>query len=211
VEIETFRQEDFSRVDDSSDVEFYALPRLVVHIDEGAIEAARHLYLELLPKAAALLDLMSSYRSHLPAELAWTRLVGLGMNAEELRANDQLTEIVVHDLNADPRLPFNDCEFSGAVMTVSAQYLTRPVEAFQEVRRILRPGAPFVLTYSNRMFPTKAVRIWRELGDRDRATLIATYFKHAGGFGTAQAKDCTIQRTDGSYNDPLYGVWAYRE
>ena len=173
----------FQREDESPDALFYAAPRLLVHIDDYAIEAARRTYAQLLPREGAILDLMSSYRSHMPPELAWRRLAGLGLNEVELRENDQLTEFAVKDLNADPVLPYGDAEFDGAVVTVSVQYMTRPVEIFREVCRVLRPGAPFVVTYCNRMFPTKAVRIWRALDDRERAKLIATYFNLAGGFG----------------------------
>jgi SAM-dependent methyltransferase len=206
-----FRPEFFERDDESSDGLFYVTPRLLVHIDEAAIEAARRAYGELLPRSAALLDLMSSYKSHLPGDLEWNRLSGLGMNEVELRENNQLTDFVVHDLNIAPRMPYGDALFDGAVVTVSVQYLTRPVEVFRDVARVLRPGAPFVVTYSNRMFPTKAVRIWRSLDDRDRATLIATYFQQAGGFGDVQARDCSIRPSEGGgYNDPLFAVWAHR-
>ena len=147
---------------------------------------------------------MSSYKSHMPLDLEWTRLCGLGMNEEELRANHQLTDYVVHDLNADPVLPFATDEFVGAVVTVSVQYLKHPVEIFREVARVLQPGAPFILTYSSRAFWTKAVRIWQALDDRERAGLIGTYFKYAGGFG-----DVTMEnRTIASAGDPLFAVWA---
>jgi SAM-dependent methyltransferase len=179
-----------------------------VHIDAQAIEAARRLYAEVLPKNAALLDLMSSYRSHLPPELVWVRLAGLGMNEIELRENDQLTEYAVKDVNADPLLPYGDAEFDGAVATVSIQYLTQPLDVFREVARVLRPGAPFVVTYSNRMFPTKAVRIWRALDDRERAGLIGAYFKHSGGFGDAIVEDRTTD--DGTPHDPIFAVWAHK-
>jgi SAM-dependent methyltransferase len=198
----------FDRVDASPDPEFYAQPRLLAHIDELAIAAVRQVYAELLPKRAAILDLMSSYLSHMPPELAWTRLCGLGLNEVELQRNGQLTDYVVHDLNAEPRLPFVDGEFDAAVVTVSVQYMTRPVETFREVARVLRAGSPFVLTYSNRMFPTKAVQIWRELNDRDHANLIGAYFRHAGGFDTPQAADRTLASDE--YHDPLFAVWAYR-
>lgn len=196
----------FEREDDSPDALFYAQPRLLVHIDDYAIEAASKLYSELLPRRGAILDLMSSYKSHMPPELEWTRLCGLGMNDEELRANDQLTEYLVHNLNAKPALPFRDGEFDGAVVTVSVQYMTKPLEAFREVCRVLKPGAPFIVTYSNRMFPTKAVRIWRALDDRERAGLIISYFKYAGGFGEASAENRSID--SGADNDPLFAVWA---
>ncbi len=203
-----FKPSYFQRENESPDQLFYVQPRLVVHIDEHAIEAARRLYAELLPQGGAFLDLMSSYRSHMPPELRWSRLAGLGLNEVEMRENDQLTERVVHDLNSDPHLPYGDQEFDAAVVTVSVQYLTKPVEVFQEARRVLKPDAPFIVTYSNRMFPTKAVRIWRALDDWERATLIAAYFRTAGGYGRITAENRTI--TSGVYNDPLYAVWARR-
>lgn len=201
-----FKPSFFEREDESTDGLFYAEPRLVVHIDEYAIEAARRLYGELLPAKAPLLDLMSSYRSHMPPELNWTRLAGLGMNEAEMKANDQLTEYAVRDLNAEPELPYGDAEFAGAVVTVSVQYLTKPLEVFREVARVLQPGAPFVVTYSNRMFPTKAVRIWRALDDRERGGLIGAYFKRAGGFDEITAEDRSID--SGRGNDPLFAVWG---
>ncbi len=204
----SFKPEFFQRQDESPDPHFYVEPRLVTHIDEYAIEAARRLYAELFPPGGAVLDLMSSYRSHLPPGLPLARVAGLGMNAVELRENPQLTEFTVHDLNADPTLPYGDQEFDAALVTVSVQYMTRPLDTFREVCRVLRPGAPFVVTYSNRLFPTKAVRIWTALDDRERAGLITAYFNNAGGFGEPTAEDRSID--SGSYNDPLYAVWARR-
>ena len=203
-----YKPEFFRREDESPDSIFYVEPRLLVHIDDFAIAAAGDLYAELLPPQAAILDLMSSYRSHLPLALAPARLVGVGMNEVELRNNDQLTEHLVTDLNRDPALPFGDGEFDGAVVTVSVQYMTQPVEIFREVGRVLKPGAPFIVTYSNRMFPTKAVRIWRALDDHERAALIGTYFRHAACFGEVTAEDRTM--ADGPPHDPLLAVWAHR-
>jgi len=202
-----FQPSFFEREDASSDERFYAEARLVVHIDEQAIEAARRLYAELLPPGGAVLDLMSSWRSHLPETHVPRRVVGLGMNDAEMRANPQLSEHVVHDLNRDPRLPFAAREFDAAVVSVSVQYLTQPVAVFREVRRVLRDGAPFVVTYSNRMFPTKAVRVWRALDDRERAVLVRAYFREAGGWGPVTAEDRSAGGGDG---DPLFAVWACR-
>ncbi len=203
-----FKPSFFERIDAAADPLFYIQPRLLVHIDDYAIESARSLYGELLPAGGDVLDLMSSYRSHIPPELRLRRLAGLGMNETELRENDQLTDHVVHDINASPRLPYGDAEFDGAVVTVSVQYMTRPVEIFRDVGRVLKPGAPFVVTYSNRMFPTKAVHIWRALDDRERAVLIRAYFRESGGFGEATAEDRTMD-VDVPH-DPLFAVWARR-
>ena len=144
----------------------------------------------------------------MPPELEWTRLAGLGLNETEMRENPQLTDYAVHDLNANPTLPYDDAEFDGAVVTVSVQYMTKPVEIFRDVGRVLKPGAPFIVTYSNRMFPTKAVRIWMSLDDRERAALIGVYFRQAGNFGDVHAEDRSID--SGGYNDPLFAVWARR-
>lgn len=200
----------FTREDPSPDPDFYAEPRFTVHIDEWAIEAVTDAYRNLLPAGGKILDLMSSWRSHLPVDVSFSYVVGLGMNAEEMADNPQLCDYVVQDLNAGPdRLPFEDEEFDGAVVTVSVQYLTRPVHTFGEVWRVLKPGAPLVVTYSNRCFPTKAVRAWLATNETQHANLIASYFNSSGGWSTVNALDAT-RRTEGQYRDPLYVVWAHK-
>jgi SAM-dependent methyltransferase len=195
----------FERMDDSTDALFYAAPRKVVHIDDGAIAAAGQAIAATLPADGVLLDLMSSWRSHLPAGFAKKKLIGLGLNAEEMADNPDLDEYIVHDLNATPRLPFPDEVFDGAVVTVSIQYMIRPLETFAEVSRILKPAAPFLVLFSNRMFPTKAVRIWQSLRDGQRASLIRAYFQHAGGFDEPEFRDFSLQP---GICDPLFAVWA---
>ena len=201
-----FQPEHFRRQDERDDRLFYVMPRLVTHIDDHAIEAVRRLYAELLPRDAMVLDLMSSWKSHLPEEPPRRRTVGLGMNAPELRENDQLDGWLVHDLNRCPQLPFRDAAFDAVVLAVSVQYLTRPVEVFAEVRRVLRPDGPFVITYSNRLFPEKAVSIWSACDMEQRARLIATYLGRAGGWGEVNAQDRSPR--PGFPADPLYAVWA---
>ena len=121
--------------------------------------------------------------------------------------NPDLDGHVVHDLNVNPRLPFSDETFDGAVVTVSIQYMTRPLETFAEVARVLKPGAPFLVLYSNRMFPTKAVRIWQSLRDGQRTSLIRAYFEHAGGFDAPEFRDFSPHP---GIADPLFAVWARR-
>lgn len=198
----------FRRQDESPDPEFYREPRLTVHIDDAAIGAVTAAYAELLPPDGAVLDLMSSWRSHLPAGNGYAEVIGLGMNAEEMADNPQLDAAVLHDLNAGPPLPFSDGRFDGAVCTVSVQYLTRPVATFAEVNRVLRPGAPFILTYSNRCFPTKAIAAWLATTDQQHANIIATYFHESGGWGEVYAQDRS-PRGPGA-NDPLFVVWAFK-
>jgi SAM-dependent methyltransferase len=196
----------FRREDESPDPLFYVEPRFLVHIDDAAIAAVTEAYRELLPAGGRILDLMSSWRSHLPPDVAFVEVVGLGLNAEEMADNPQLDRHVVHDLNAGQVLPFADAAFDGAVCTVSIQYMTRPVETFAQVNRVLTAGAPFILTYSNRCFPTKAIAAWLATNDTQHANIIATYFHESGGWGDVYARDRS-PRTSG-FADPLYVVWA---
>jgi SAM-dependent methyltransferase len=149
---------------------------------------------------------MSSWRSHWPDGFPKQRLVGLGLNAEEMADNPDLDAYVVHDLNAVPRLPFEDDTFDAAVLTVSVQYLTQPILVFRDVNRILRPGGPFAVIFSNRMFPTKAVAIWRALNDQQHGELVAAYFHHASNFVDLDTQNRTPFGL--TYNDPVYIVMA---
>ena len=170
----------FDKLDPGDDGDFYAPPRLVTHIDEGAVAALTGFYREVLTPGDRVLDLMSSWVSHLPDEMALSEVVGHGMNAEELAANPRLTRAFVQDLNREPRLPLDDARFDAALCCVGVQYLQRPVEVFAEVARVLRPGAKLVVSFSNRCFPTKAMAIWRALDAEGHARLVQLYLERAG-------------------------------
>ena len=170
----------FRREDESRDPLFYEQSRLVVHIDQLAVESIRQYLGQRLPGSGLILDLMSSWRSHFPVDSGLRHVVGLGLNAEEMNQNPQLTECLLHDLNANPRLPFKEDIFDSAVVTVSIQYVTNPLRIFRDMLRVLKNEASFHVIYSNRMFPTKAVQIWRMLDDQDRGELIKQYFEKSG-------------------------------
>lgn len=199
----------FRRQDESDDSLFYTVPRKVVHIDDYAIAALTDLYRELLQDGDTILDLMSSWRSHLPPELRPARTVGLGMNAEEMAENPQLDEWLLHDLNHEPALPFNDGIFDAALCAVSVQYMTRPLETFAEVRRLLKPGGIFAVSFSNRCFPTKAVSGWLYGGDQQHLGVVQSYFEASAGWRDIHTEDRTPQRERG-LQDPLFAAWAYK-
>jgi SAM-dependent methyltransferase len=192
----------FDRLDPSPDAGFYVPPRLVTHIDDAAIAAVGALYDELRVDGSVL-DLMSSWVSHFAA--APRELVGLGMNAAELAANPALTASVVRDLNAEPVLPFEDGRFDDAVCCVSVDYLVRPLEVFAEVARVLRPGGRFVCTFSNRCFPTKAIRGWLATDDAGHVAIVRRYFELTPAFGPATTE---LRTPAGGPGDPLWAVWA---
>ena len=193
----------FDRFDPAPDPAFYAAPRFVTHIDDGAIAAIGALYAELGLDGGRVLDLMSSWISHF--DVPPDELVGLGMNAEELRANPALADHVVQDLNADPALPFADDAFDHAVCAVSVDYLTRPLEVFAEVARVLRPGGVFACTFSNRCFPTKAIRGWMATDDAGHVAIVRRYFELTPGFAPPSSDLRTPAQAAG---DPLWAVWA---
>ena len=190
----------FDKADPTPDAAFYDFPRFVTHIDEGAIAAVTQAYRQALPAGGAVLDLMSSWVSHLPEEVAYASVTGHGMNAEELAANPRLSRWFVQDLNAEPTLPLETDSYDAACLCVSVQYLQRPVEVFREVARVLRPAAPFVVSFSNRCFPTKAVAIWQSLSGPDQQRLVGAYMR-AAGFATVAGQAVTPAR-----GDPLWIV-----
>lgn len=193
----------FDRTDGSPDAVFYLPERLVTHIDPGAIAAVGELYAEI-GLTGDVLDICSSWISHFRAPPR--RLVAMGMNEMELRANDMATSWVVRDLNVDPALPFDDASFEAVTCCVSVDYLTRPLDVFAEVARVLRPGGPFVVTFSNRCFPTKAIRGWLLTDDEGHCAIVDTYFDLTDGFEPAEVE----LRNPAGRGDPLYAVVARR-
>ncbi len=194
----------FGRQDESNDEFFYSQPRRVVHIDDNAIETVSALFRDFIPSDSVVLDFMSSWRSHWPYGHLKRRLVGLGMNAEEMLDNPDLDEYVIQNVNDDPVLPFDDEYFDAVVITVSVQYLTQPVAVFKEINRILKTGGIFIVSFSNRMFPTKAVNIWRSLDGAGHLDLVSSYMEYAEGFG--DVKGGLANAKDSPPHDPLYVV-----
>jgi hypothetical protein len=170
----------FAKLDAEEDEIFYEPARLVCHIDDGAIAVLTEFYRKVLPAGGVLLDLMSSWVSHLPPEIHYAEVIGHGMNAQELAANPRLSRWFVQNFNRDPILPLADDSIDAAMICVSIQYLERPVEVLREVARVLRPGGPLVIGFSNRCFWTKAVAVWRALDDNGHAELVEHYLRHAG-------------------------------
>ena len=195
--------EAFRRYDETLDEEFYETPRFVTHIDDRAIAAVTQLYREHFPPDGAILDLMSSWVSHLPPEVTYRRVVGLGMNEIELKENPRLDEYVVQNLNRNLRLPFGDGEFDGAGICVSIDYLIQPVEVLREVGRILKAGSPLIVTFSNRCFADKAVAVWLQLDDQGRVRLVEECLREAGNFENVRGLDRSLGRM---FSDPLYAV-----
>ena len=191
----------FQRQDETDDASFYRFPRLVQHIDDGAIAAVTALYRQWLPGNLAILDLMSSWISHLPEDVEYSRVAILGMNQQELAANPRADDYKVHDLNIHPALPYNNNEFDAATICVSIDYLTQPVAVLAELNRVIKPGGVLLVSFSNRCFPTKAVAVWLQLSGPARGQLIAHWIDQAGGFTQADVLNLSPES-----GDPLFSV-----
>jgi SAM-dependent methyltransferase len=191
----------FTRLDEGDDLAFYSFPRLVHHIDEVAVAALTATYRQLIPPDSAILDLMSSWVSHLPDELPAREVIGHGMNEEELAANPRLTRWFIQDLNRDQALPIDSDSLDAVLCCVGMQYLQHPIDVAREVRRILKPGGRFLVSFSNRCFWTKAVEIWRKLSDHGHNNLVRWYLEQAG-FSDIES----FVPSDGSKGDPMIVV-----
>ncbi len=195
----------FRRHDEGPDAQFYAVPRADSHLDATGDSVLASWYDELIPPHGLVLDLFAGAVSHLPERCQ--TVAGVGLDRHALARNRQLSELHVLDLNAQPVLPFATGSLAAAVCTVSVQYLTRPIETVREVGRCLRPGAPFAIAFSNRMFPSKAVLCWRASDDAAHLRLVQGYLRAAGGFGDVASRS----HVDGGDEDPLYLLWAYAD
>ncbi|PKU66816.1 uncharacterized protein LOC110116116 [Dendrobium catenatum] len=207
-----FKDEDFSRFDESLDSLFYSEPRFVTHIDDPAISALTKFYSKVFPPSntpgVCLLDLCSSWVCHYPAGYKQDRIVGMGMNEDELKKNPVLTEYIVRDLNVNPKLPFEDNSFDVITNVVSVDYLTKPIDVFKEMQRILKPEGLAIMSFSNRCFWTKAISIWTSTGDADHAWIVGSYFHYAGGFEPPVAVDIS---PNPGHSDPMYIVYSRKK
>jgi len=211
-----FSDAPFARQDEADDGHFYERPRLVQHLDAAARAVISRLYGELIRPGADVLDLMGSWVSHLPDGLSVGILTVLGMNLEELAANPRATERVIHDLNHDPHLPLPDGRYDAVICTASVEYLVQPFDVFAEAARVLKPGGVFAVTFSNRWFPPKAIRVWQLLHEFERMGMVLEYFIKTGqytGLQTCSLRGLPRPEDDKyygqiSYADPVYAVWG---
>jgi SAM-dependent methyltransferase len=215
-----FADRAFSRVDESEDSVFYSRDRFVSHLDDLALKTIEDLIGELIvEKNPVILDLMAGWDSHIPKRVIPEKVVGLGLNGNELSQNEVLSEALIHDLNKKSSLPFQGQIFDAVINTVSVDYMTNPIEVFRDVGRILKPGGLFLVIFSNRMFPQKAVKVWRESSEEERVLLVEEFFKEAGAFemptvfvskGKPRPEEDKYAHL-GIPSDPVYAVYADRK
>lgn len=203
-----YSKEDFARRDEQNDAVFYDQARLVYHIDEPCVEALTTYYSETIKDGEDVLDICSSWVSHYPNDWKGGKVVGLGMNEEELSQNPQLTDFVVQDLNFEPKFPFEDASFDKVTCVVSIDYLNKPLEVVKEIGRVLRPGGEAIISMSNRCFPSKAFHIWLNTEDMEHIFIVGSFFHYSGLFEPPTSED---RCPNPGRSDPLYIVKATKK
>ncbi|MGK7890121.1 MAG: class I SAM-dependent methyltransferase [Leptolyngbyaceae cyanobacterium] len=205
-----------TKLDESDDNLFYDYPRFVTHVDDGFIQQLTDLYRDRLSPNTTILDMMSSWVSHLPDDVEFASVIGHGMNEQELARNPRLESYVVQNLNHDPTLPFVDQQFDAVLNAVSVQYLQEPEKIFAEIHRVLKPGGIAIISFSNRMFYQKAIQAWRDGTERQRVFLVQKYFRAVEGFSTPgvvanqSSTSAILQMLGLGGGDPFYAVLAQR-
>jgi Methyltransferase domain len=210
------KPEQRSKLDESNDNDFYAYPRFVTHVDQGFIDQLTGLYRERLKPDTRILDMMSSWVSHLPEEMNFSHVEGHGMNEEELAKNLRLDHYFLQNLNLNPKLPLEDLSFDAVLNTVSVQYLQYPEAIFSEIRRILKPNGIAIISFSNRMFYQKAIGLWRDSSEKSRLEIVKRYFQNVPGFSQPEIISNTsnlpsfLQMIGITGSDPFYAVISHR-
>jgi SAM-dependent methyltransferase len=203
-----------TKQDESNDLLFYDTPRFVTHVDDHFIQQLTDLYRDRLHANTRILDLMSSWVSHLPDDIEFAHIEGHGMNAEELAKNPRLDHYFLQNLNQNQLFPLPDQSFDAVLNTVSVQYLQHPEAIFAEIYRILKPNGIAIISFSNRMFPHKAIAAWRDGSETDRINLVKAYFAQIPGFSPAEViarPTPAMLQMLGIGNDPFYAVLATRQ
>ncbi|KAL1520038.1 hypothetical protein AB1Y20_023515 [Prymnesium parvum] len=176
-----YSRQDLTPLMAGNDRLFYLMPKLVQHAGEECRAALTDFYAAVLPQHDGdVLDLCSSWTSHYPAAWKGRRVVALGLNPIELMLNPSKTEWRVQDLNSEPKLPFDDGSFEVITNSLSVDYLTKPVEVFAEMARVLKPGGVACCAFTNRCFPTKVVPIWtKPFTEENHARIVGSYFHYS--------------------------------
>ncbi|MEM8721860.1 MAG: class I SAM-dependent methyltransferase [Cyanobacteria bacterium P01_G01_bin.39] len=211
------RPEQRSKLDDANDLYFYDAPRFVTHVDTSFIERLTNLYRDRLQPDSRILDLMSSWVSHLPEDISFEHVEGHGMNEAELAKNKRLDSYFVQNLNQNPKLSLKDANFDAVLITVSIQYLQYPEAVLSEIYRVLKPNGIVIISFSNRMFYQKAIAAWRDGTDTDRVNLVRKYFQSVDGFTQPEVivhqppVPGILQMLGLAGGDPFYAVVASKE
>ena len=198
--------------DSSDDQLFYAEPRFVQHLDDAFRARLTQLYRDRIPARAVVLDLMSSWVSHLPDDGIYERVIGHGLNEKELAANKRLDSYWLQNLNLNQEIPLKANSVDAVLIVAGWQYLQYPEAVAAELLRITRPGGQVIVSFSNRMFFTKAPQVWADGSDRDHLTYVAEVLMAQGWLKpeivAEETRAVGLKGLVGGKGDPFFSVIA---
>ena len=156
------------KLDETDDAIFYSEPRFVYHLDSNFRKCLKNVYKKEIFKDSVVLDLMSSWDSYLPKETKYKKIIGHGLNKQELTRNKALEEYWVQNFNLDQKIPLEDQSIDACLMVAAWQYLQYPELLAREISRILSSEGKFLISFSNRAFWHKSPNIWVNSNEEER-------------------------------------------
>ena len=166
MEILTYQQR--QKPDESNDSLFYSSPKFVYHLDSNFRQNLSKLYEEEIKNNSTVLDLMSSWDSYLPKNVNYKKVIGHGLNKEELEKNKAFDNYWVQNFNINQKIPLENETIDFCLMVAAWQYLQYPEKISEEIARILNQNGKFIIAFSNRAFWHKAPNIWTYSSEIER-------------------------------------------
>jgi len=171
---------DREKIDISDDEIFYQQPRFVHHLSDSFRNRLTKIYSEYLLKHHVILDLMSSWVSHLPSNTRYNKVIGHGMNEAELSSNKRLDNFWVQNLNRSQILPVEDSSIDVGLIVAGWQYLQYPEKVSLELSRIIKPDSFLIISFTNRAFWNKASNIWTYSSEEKRIEYVNSVLSDNG-------------------------------
>ena len=160
------------KLDESNDEEFYSDPKFVYHLDANFRNYLSSVYKNEINDNSTVLDLMSSWVSYLPLEKKYKKVIGHGLNKEELERNQTLNSFWVQNFNLSQKIPLESKSVDYCLMVAAWQYLQYPENITNEVSRILSDKGKILVSFSNRAFWHKAPNIWTKSTEDERVKYV---------------------------------------
>ena len=202
------------KLDESNDEDFYSDPKFVYHLDSNFRNYLSTIYRNEINENSTVLDLMSSWDSYLPLEKKYKKVIGHGLNKEELKKNKILNSFWIQNFNVNQVIPLKNGSVDYCLMVAAWQYLQYPEKLTKEIVRILNSEGKFLVSFSNRAFWHKAPNIWTTSTEEERLkyvrkVLISNGFKEPRII--KKFNDQSLNFLPFLKNDPFYCLIATRE
>ena len=202
------------KLDESNDEEFYSDPKFVYHLDANFRNYLSNVYKNEISDFSTVLDLMSSWDSYLPEEKKYKKVIGHGLNKQELEKNKIFDSYWIQNFNSNQEIPLENESVDYCLMVAAWHYLQYPENLTKEIARILSIEGKFIIAFSNRAFWHKAPNIWTSSSEEDRVKYVRKVLI-SNGFNEPKIIKEFSEQTQNFFNflnrDPFYCLIATKE